>query len=346
MLEGIEQNIRSVQKDIKFSGTVYVSDEHKTLVELSLGYASRSEELLNNTLTRYGIASGCKIFTSVAICQLVECGKLTFDTKVKDIAGLGLANLDGQITVHHLLTHTSGMPDYYDEEEMDNFEDLWRKIPMYHMRSLTDFLPLFEKKPMKFEVGTRFHYNNAGYIVLGLIVEAVTKRSFTEYVQEHIFDRAGMGRSGYYELDALPPNTALGYIDLPGGAWKTNIYSLPVKGGADGGAFVTVIDMVNFWEALMKHELLSPSVTQQMLTAHTKVDDEGNYYGYGVWIAKNPEDQITKYHVMGYDPGVNFRSSYYPCQSITAVICSNQAHGAYDVMKCVEDSVVWSGNER
>lgn len=345
MVDSLEQNIRSVFIDHKFSGTVYVRDDHHPLVELSQGYANRSDELLNNIFTRFGIASGCKIFTSVAICQLVECGKLSFDTKIRDITGLDLSNLDGKITVHHLLTHTSGMPDYYDEEEMDNFEDLWREKPMYHIRSLPDFLPLFKNKPMKFEVGTRFHYNNAGYIVLGLIVEAVTKRPFTEYVQEYIFAKAGMSRSGYYEMDALPSNTAIGYIDSPEGTWKTNIYSLPAKGGSDGGAFVSAIDMVKFWEALMNHALLGPSVTQQMLTAHTMVDDEVNYYGYGVWIAKNTEDQVLKYHVMGYDPGVNFRSGYYPHKSITVVICSNQSSGAYDVMRCIEDSEIWRENE-
>lgn len=130
-----------------------------------------------------------------------------------------------------------------------------------------------------------------------------------------------MSRSGYFELDNLPSNTAIGYIDFPDGTWKTNIYSLPVKGGSDGGAFVTVNDMVNFWEALLKHELLSPPITQRMLTVHTMVDNNDNFYGYGVWIAKNTEDEIIKYHVMGYDPGVNFHSAYYPRKSIIAVIC-------------------------
>ncbi|TMY74019.1 class A beta-lactamase-related serine hydrolase, partial [Klebsiella pneumoniae] len=151
-----------------------------------------------------------------------------------------------QCTIHHLLTHTAGIPDYFDEEVMHDFEELWRETPMYQIRNLKDFLPLFQHRPMKFDVGARFGYNNAGYILLGLIVEAVTQQGFAEYVQENIFNKVGMSRSGYFEFDALPTNTAQGYVDFSDGTWKTNIYSLPAKGGSDGGAFVTVNDMVKF----------------------------------------------------------------------------------------------------
>lgn len=335
-----EQKIRSVQESNDFSGTVFVKNESCSLVEMSFGYANRSDQLLNNTLTRYGIASGCKIFTAVAICQLVENGKLSFDSRLKDFAELAFPNFDDEITVHHLLAHTSGIPDYFDEEVMNDFEELWREKPMYHVRKLKDFLPLFQDKPMKLDVGARFNYNNAGYILLGLIVEAVTDQRFTEYVQENIFNTVGMSKSGYFDFDALPSNTAQGYIDFTDGTWKTNIYSLPAKGGPDGGAFVTVNDMVMFWEALVTFQLLSPSTTQRMLAAHARVDDDNNFYGYGVWIVKNKEHEIVKYHVMGYDPGVSFHSAYYPLKSIKAVVCSNKSSGAYALMKCIDEQVL------
>ncbi|CAG7652963.1 Penicillin-binding protein 4* [Paenibacillus solanacearum] len=342
MQASIAQRIRLVRESNDFSGTVVVKDELNSLAELSFGYANRSEQLSNNTLTRYGIASGCKIFTAVAICQLVDSGKLSFDSRLKDCVDFDFSNFDQEVTIHHLLTHTSGIPDYFDEEVMDNFEELWREIPMYHIRKLKDFLPLFQNRPMKFDVGARFSYNNAGYILLGLIVEAVTQQSFAEYVQENIFNKVGMDMSGYFELDALPSNTAQGYIDFSDGTWKTNIYSLPVKGGSDGGAFVTASDMVKFWEALMTHQLLSPTTAQQMLTAHTMVDNDGNFYGYGVWIVKTGDD-IVKYHVMGYDPGVSFHSAYYLRKSIKAVVCSNRSSGAYDMMKCIDDEIYSNG---
>lgn len=341
MQTSVSERIRLIAESNDFSGTVLVRDDSNTLVEMSYGCANRSEQLTNNELTRYGIASGCKIFTTVAICQLVESGKLSFDSRLKDCVDFDFPNFDEDVTIHHLLTHTSGIPDYYDEEfmDVDDFEELWRERPMYHIRRLKDFLPLFQDRSMKFEVGTRFSYNNAGYILLGLIVEAATQQSFADYVQENVFNKVGMSRSGYFELDALPSNTAQGYIDFSDGTWKTNIYSLPAKGGSDGGAFVTVNDMAKFWEALVTHQLLSPTTTKRMLTAHTQVDDGDNYYGYGVWIVRTGND-IVQYHVMGYDPGVSFHSAYYPRKSIKAVVCSNRSSGAYDIMKYIDDEIL------
>lgn len=191
------------------------------MAENSYGYANRSELIENKTDTRFGIASGCKLFTSIAICQLVEEGKLSFETKLEDCLNVTFPNFDKDITIHHLLTHTAGIPDYFDEEVMDDFEELWVRNPMYLIRTLKDFLPLFQNQPMKLKVGERFHYNNAGYILLGLIVEQVSKLPFTDYVEKNIYKKAGMVNSGYYEFDSLPQNTALGYIDFPYGTWKT-----------------------------------------------------------------------------------------------------------------------------
>ncbi|GKV57249.1 hypothetical protein NCCP2222_31960 [Sporosarcina sp. NCCP-2222] len=190
---------------------------------------------------------------------------------------------------------------------------------------------------MKFKVGERFHYNNAGYILLGLIIEKASKRSFAEYVQEFVLKKAGMADSGYFELDALPTNTALGYIDYPDGTWKTNSYSLPVKGGPDGGAYVSVGDMAMLWGALLDNRLLSEEYTQLLLSPHVAIEGD-DYYGYGVWIKKNGSD-ILKYHVMGYDPGVSFHSAYYPTSSTIVVVCSNQSEGAYEVLQEMEEKI-------
>jgi CubicO group peptidase (beta-lactamase class C family) len=330
----ILEEILNVQKNNYFSGTVFVKDKERILADVSFGFANRSEGLKNQTATRYGIASGCKLFTSIAICQLVEKGKLSFDSTLKECLDINFPNWDEKITIHHLLTHTSGIPDYFDEEVMDDFEELWVKHPMYHIRCLRDFLPLFQNEHMKSQLGDRFHYNNAGYILLGLVVEQVSGISFADYVEEHIFNKAGMIDSGYFAFDSLPERTALGYIDNSDGTWKTNIYSLPAKGGSDGGAYVTAEDMVRLWEALMNHQLLNEALTNQLLTAHTQVK-EGSFYGYGIWIKKN-ENSIFKYHVMGYDPGVSFHSAFFPNSSFKVVVCSNKSSGAFDIMNGIE----------
>lgn len=338
MKSNILNRITDIQSQNEFSGSVLVKEDNGILSEVSYGYANRSEQIENSSFTRYGIASGCKLFTSIAICQLVEDGKLTFETKLEGCLKFSFPNFDKDITIHHLLTHTAGIPDYFDEEVMDDFEELWVKNPMYHIRTLENFLPLFQNQPMKAKVDEKFHYNNAGYILLGLIVEQVSQLQFTDYIEENIFKKAGMINSGYFEIDSLPKNTALGYIDYPNGTWKTNIYSLPVKGGSDGGAFVTVYDMAIFWDSLITNQLLSEELTNMLLIPYVQTNKKNSFYGYGLWIEKN-NDEIYKYHIMGYDPGVSFHSAYYPKTSIKSVICSNKSEGAYDIMKAIEDEI-------
>ncbi|WP_155591050.1 serine hydrolase domain-containing protein [Lysinibacillus cavernae] len=335
----LQNIVMEIQQKMDFSGTVLVENQEKVaLVNQSFGYANRSEQIENNAKTRFGIASGCKLFTAIAICQLIEKGKLTLDTKLSECLNHHFKQFDEQVTIFHLLTHTSGIPDYFDEEEMENFEELWIDNPMYQLRKLSDFLPLFQNRAMKYKVGNQFHYNNAGYILLGLIVEHASGMLFSDYIQRYIFDQANMTESGYFSLDSLPSNTALGYIDNQDGTWKTNIYSLPVKGGSDGGAFVTVNDMAKLWHALMNFELLNEVLTNQLLLPQVEVNESG-CYGYGVWMKKNSEQSILKYHVMGYDPGVCFHSAYYPDSSIKVVVCSNKSNGAFDIMKGIEEEL-------
>jgi CubicO group peptidase (beta-lactamase class C family) len=329
----LTEKISHIHKSNNFSGSIYVQQEKEILANISYGFAKRSEEIKNEFDTRYGIASGSKIFTAIAICQLVQAGKLSLHSYVKDCLSIDIPHLDSTITVHHLLTHTSGISDYFDEEIMTNYEELWIKSPMYKVRELEDFLPLFKDKPMKCSVGSKFHYNNAGYILLGLIIEQASKQTFSNYVEEHIFKRASMD-AGYFEMDSLPGKVALGYIEDLNNTWKTNIYSIPAKGGADGGAYVTAKDMVQLWESLMRYELLNEEMTKYLLTPQIQVDDT-TYYGYGIWI-KREKEKALKYVLMGYDPGVNFRALFYPNNDLKIVVCSNKSEGAFDMISSIE----------
>lgn len=332
-------NVKELLELNNFSGSILVKETNGIFRE-SNGFANRSEQIENQVDTRFGIASGCKLFTAIAICQLVEKGLLSFQTKLHNCLSIPFPQFDPAITIHHLLTHTAGIPDYFDEEVMDDFEELWINTPMYRIRNLSDFLPLFQHQSMKLKVGGRFHYNNAGYILLGLIVESISGKTFEDYITENIFKKANMHDSGYFELDALPARTALGYIDLPDGTWKTNIYSVPVKGGADGGAFVSLSDMANLWDALINFEILDEVHTQKLLTPYINTDDDfDRFYGYGIWIDQI-DNEITKYHVMGYDPGVSFHSAYYPNTGNISVICSNESEGAFDVFKSIEQHIL------
>jgi CubicO group peptidase (beta-lactamase class C family) len=330
--------IDSLCEELSFSGVVMAKRENEMMIQSAYGYSNRADELKNNLNTRFGIASGCKLFTSISICQLVEKGLLTFETRLKDCLDIEFPQFDDEITIHHLLTHTSGVPDYFDEAIMDDFEELWIERPMYLMKSLENFLPLFQDNKMMFKPGDHFHYNNAGYILLGLVIEKVSNTKFQDYVQTHIFDPCEMNDSGYFTFDNLPKNTATGYIDHEeDGTWRSNIYSLPVRGGSDGGAYITAPDMMKLWENLLNDKLFSKEMTTKLLTPYILAEDD-EYYGYGVWISKRA-NEIYKYHVMGYDPGVSFASSYYPNTRVTFVIPSNQSLGPHDITLAMEEDL-------
>ncbi|WP_404408079.1 serine hydrolase domain-containing protein [Jeotgalibacillus malaysiensis] len=331
----LKKRIEDKYNELNFSGVVYAVEGESTLIQSAHGFADRSENRVNKIDTRFGIASGCKIFTAVAICQLVEKGVISFESRLADCLDIHFPHFDEEITVEHLLTHTSGVPDYFDEDVMDDFEELWIDRPVYRIDSLQAFLPIFQNEQMKFKPGRQFHYNNAGYILLGLIIEQQTDSIFTDYIESEIFKKAGMTASGYFELDRLPENTALGYIDHPEDqTWRTNIYSIPKKGGSDGGAFTTAADMTAFWNALLGFKLLHEETTKQLLTPAVHVNEE-LHYGYGIWLNQK-DHHVYKYHVMGYDPGVSFRSAVYPDQNRMVTILSNHETEPYDILEVIE----------
>ncbi|WP_374702522.1 serine hydrolase domain-containing protein [Bacillus sp. M6-12] len=332
IMESIEKAIENVE----FSGIAFVKEGTEVIYEGAAGFADRTEARLNRVNTRFGIASGCKLFTAIAICQLAEKGIISFNMRLKDCLDTEFPYFNETVTIHHLLTHTSGIPDYFDEDVMDDFEEIWKNTPMYLVRKTADFLPLFQNGIMKFSPGEKFHYNNAAFIVLGLIVEKHSGLSFTDYVGTNIFEPCKMNDSGYFSLDQLPKNTANGYIDNEDGAWKTNAYSIPIIGGPDGGAYITANDINKLWEALFSNVLLSKKYTDILLRPHVQVKD-GVYYGYGVWMNKK-ENNFLKYHIMGYDPGVSFHSAVYPERDLKVTIASNKSSGAFQIMKAIEDT--------
>ncbi len=319
-----------------FAGVVSVRRGGEALFGAGFGYANRADELPNTLHTRFGIASGTKLLTGVAVCQLIEQGKLTFETRLQDVVHAAFPQFAPDITVRHLLTHTSGVPDYFDEDllgEDADFGALWAEYPSYTMRTPRDFLPLFQNAPMKFKPGERFSYSNGGYILLGLMIEAVSGQAYTDYVTAHVLRRAGMVESGFFPLNQLPARTALGYIDAADGSWRSNIFDVPIIGGPDGGVLVTAPDVGRFWDALFGHRLLNAELTAQFLHPHTAVNPEvgdTRAYGCGIWIVRDGE-VIRRYYGVGSDPGVSFISTWLPQEQTEITVISNTDDGAWQV---------------
>ncbi|MFC1572534.1 serine hydrolase domain-containing protein [Candidatus Eisenbacteria bacterium] len=321
----IREIVEKHHRERLFSGVIDVRQGNAQICVVASGLASHTHGIFNQENTRFQTASGCKIFTAVAICQLVESRLLSFETRLGDCLNVVFPNFDPNVTVHHLLTHSSGITSYFEEDVDPDYEKVWHDHPVYRMRNPADFLPLFQDKPMKFTPGDRFEYNDGGFILLGLIVERCSGMAFTSYVQESIFDPCGMQDSGYFATDQLPERTAESYIhDAETDTWRSNIFAVPIVGGPDGGAYTTAADMALFWQALLGDQLLEPSTRERMMTplldAH--VEGEHLFYGYGIWMLK-PADIVTMYYVTGWDPGVAQFSAYHPQEDVLITILGN-----------------------
>lgn len=323
--------------DKDFRGNAYIIQNEDVLLNYSGGFADLANEIPNIFNTRFASASMGKTFVAVGILQLIEAGKLRFEDTLGTILDIDLKNIDPDVTVKQLLTHTSGVPDYFDESIIDNYEALWTDFPNYRIRHNKDMLPLFIDKPMMYPKGEKFQYNNTGYILLAMIMENILGMDFDIYLKQNVFDKCGMHDTGYYAFDRLPARCANSYIYCPETEnFRTNIYSVGAKGTGDGGAFVTVGDIVKFWNALIRHELLSDKMVSQMFSKQSGdgKDPEEGYYGFGVWIIDNPEGQDYVY-MQGCDDGVSALSEYNPNNGMITVMLSNYGDNVWSRMRNV-----------
>jgi CubicO group peptidase (beta-lactamase class C family) len=304
--------------DKDFSGVVSIVQNGETLFEEAFGFADLPNKIPNEIDTKFPTASAGKAFVGVGILKLIEEEKLSFESKLGDLVKFDLKAIDPNITVKQLLNHTSGIPDYFDEEVMEEYEDLWIDLPNYRIRTSADLLPLFIDKPMMYPAGEKFQYNNTGFVVLGLIIETVTGKMFDDYLEDIVFKPAGMTGTGYYELDRLPAKCANAYIyDEERGGFRTNIYSVDVKGTGAGGAFTTVPDVEKFWKTLLSGKLISKELVKEMTTP--QVDEK--CYGYGLWLDEKSDGFII--HFEGCDPGVSFYSAFDRERDLQITLVSN-----------------------
>ena len=233
------------------SGTVLVAKSNKPIFKHA--YSLNNSKIPNGVDTKFDLASLTKMFTSVAIAQLVQQEKLSYGDSIgrfsPDYPNKSAAE---KVTLHHLLTHTSGLAEYSDKKEYRPARQAGDKF-----KTLKDWLPFFADDALAFEPGTKSDYSNSNFIVLGMVVEKVTGQSYFDYVREHIFKPAGMNST---RLTVATGNSA-------------------------GGGLSTVEDLLKFAVALRRHILLSPKYTDIILTSKvTTGEDEG--YGYGFEVRR------------------------------------------------------------
>ncbi len=331
--------IRGLVAEDVFSGAVLVARDGKSIFEKAYGLANREFNVPNQLSTKFNVASAGKMFTGVAVAQLAERGKLAFD----DLIGKHLPDypreVAGQVTIHHLLTHTSGMGSYWKPE--------FHEANHAGFRNVRDYFPLFVKDPLAFKPGEKWAYSNAGFMVLGAIIEKVSGQSYFDYVREQVFRRAGLGDTDYYEADRVTPNLAAGYTKqnryLQGvNEWTSNIFLSPVKGGPAGGGYSTVGDLLRFDVALRTHKLLNPAYTDIVLAGKVEYRPNAKYaYGFA-------NDVVGGERIVFHDGGANGVSAefdMYPDLGYTVVVLSNFDHpSARPVVRKAQELI--AGNSR
>ena len=322
----------------QFSGVVLITQGDTRLFAGAYGYANRGWQVKNTLATRFDTASVTKLFTAVAILQLIDQGKLAFDTGVIDFLGLQGTTIAPEVNVYHLLTHTSGIADDADEEAGESYEAIWQNKPNYSVIATVDFLPQFAYKPPNFPPGQGCRYCNCGYVLLGLLIEKASGMDYRDYVQQHIFAPAGMTASAFLRKDWVHEHVAEGCDPILNEAqaivgWKKNIYAFPPIGSPDGGAYVTATDLDRFLRAVQRGQLLSPTLTTAFLTPQVYYRTGKQWivhYGYGLVFYLDQAGQVVSYHKEGINPGVSAIIRHLPSQDINIVLLSTLSNGVWD----------------
>jgi CubicO group peptidase (beta-lactamase class C family) len=332
----------------EFSGVVRVTVAGAERFAGAYGWASRAWRVPNTLDTRFDTASITKLFTAVAALQHVDAGSFALDTRVTGYLGLDGTAIAPEVTVRHLLTHTSGIGDDADEEAGESYEDLFRDRPNYAIRETADFLPQFVHRAPNFPPGTGCRYNNCGYVLVGLMIEKATGLSYRDVVRRDIFERAAMADSGFFRMDHVNDRVAEGADPIRVGAgeiegWRRNVYSFPPIGSPDGGAFVTAVDLDLFIRAVIEGRLLSADLTSAFLTpqvAYRERDGWTQRFGYGPWFRVEPDGSVLFLEKEGINAGVSGVVRHYPARDLTLVILSNLEDGAWDAGRRLHDDVV------
>jgi CubicO group peptidase (beta-lactamase class C family) len=307
ILPEVDQFLNKQVENNLFSGAVLIAQNGAILVSKGYGLADRARNLPNMPQTKFRLGSLTKPFTAVAILQLQAQGKLN----VQDHICQYIADCPAAwqaITIHHLLTHTAGIPD------LTHFPDYaqTKTIPS----TPTQTIARFKDKPLDFQPGTKWDYSNSGYIVLGAIIEQASGKTYETFLQENIFTPLHMLNTGYEHDKSM---LATGYANANAEAEAIDM-SIPF---AAGGLYSTVEDLVRWDQALDTEKLLPKPLLDTMFTAHAAIpNSDGASYGYG-WVI----GQQLGHSAIGHNGGIEgFVSSLnrFPDDKVTIIMLSNQ----------------------
>jgi len=293
----IEEFIKAYQETQSFNGTVLVAERGKVIFKKGFGLADREWNIPHAPDTKFRIGSITKQFTSMLILQLVQEKKLDLQVKLSAYLPYYRKDVGDKVTIHHLLSHTSGIPSY-----TDNAKALEEAVQDPY--PVEEFVKKYCSGDLLFEPGARYRYNNAGYFILGAIIEAATGKPYAEVLKERILDPLGMKDSGYDRPVPLIKNRAAGYsvtFDGYDNAEYLNM-SLPYAAGA---LYSTVEDLYLWDQTLYTEKLLSKEMKEALFKPHVATSGGRSYaYGWSVGQRTLPGSQV-KTASISHDGGIN-----------------------------------------
>jgi CubicO group peptidase (beta-lactamase class C family) len=288
-----------------FRGIIVAERNGRVLVQKSYGAAVEEWQVPNSSETKFEIASLTKQFTAAAILQLADSGKLNVEDPVSKYYKDSPPSWKG-MTIHHLLTHTSGLP----ENEWENFYK--GKCTPY---TTEEQIKTFRDRPLDFQPGTSWKYRNTEYYLLAFIVERLSGESYEMYLDHHIFQPLHMAHSGFATMATIVPQMAEGYTRENGTLHRREYFDRSMETGA-GGIYTTAEDLLRWNKALDSPGLLSAHALELMFTAHPP-----GTYGYGWFVESSPRRKI--YHEGG-DPGFAAFEARYPDENVLIVVLANE----------------------
>ena len=327
----LEDAIDSIADRTRFSGVVRIDRAGNVELAKAYGLADRAHEIPNAIDTQFAIASGTKGLTALAVVSLIEDGSLDLTTTARSVLGDDLPLIGGDVTIQHLLSHTSGIGDYLDEETIDDITDYLMPVSVHELEATEKYLAVLGGHDTAFPPGERFAYCNGGYVVLALIAERTSGVPFHELVRRRVCEPAGMGDTEFLRSDELPGRTAFGYLTVDGS--RTNVFHLPVRGSGDGGVYSTAADISSLWSAFFAGRIVSTAWVAEMVRPHSDVPDESMRYGLGFWL--HASSDVVELH--GYDAGVSFRSTHDPASTTTSTVISNTTEGTWPIESLLDE---------
>ena len=260
-----------------FSGTALVASGSKVIFARAYGLANRETKKENQLGTQFSIGSMNKMFTAVAVLQLVQAGKIELDAPLRSyLPDYPNKDLAAKVTIHHLLTHTGGTGDIFGPDFATHRLEL---------KTVSDYLKLYGNRALEFQPGVRWSYSNYGFLLLGAVIEKVSGRSYYDYVRDHVFAPAGMKSTDSLPEDVDVPARAVGYTKAGanGSGWRPNADTLPYRGTPAGGGYSTAEDLLRFATALRTTVLLDAKHTDLLISPRSLAGSNGQH-GYGIGI--------------------------------------------------------------